>query len=105
MCILFRQPRITVRDLYRGSNVSMMVSNDLYEGSQNLLDNGACALVRDGDNDSRRSSLEEGDYAEIDSFLRQSVLVSNRPNCRPLPVDYVPAAEVMRNKREQNIFV
>ncbi|KAK7089889.1 hypothetical protein V1264_024507 [Littorina saxatilis] len=65
----------SVRDLYRGSNVSMMVSNELYEGSQNVLDNGACALVRDCANDSRRSSLEEGDYAEIDSFLRQSVAV------------------------------
>ncbi|XP_070184632.1 uncharacterized protein [Littorina saxatilis] len=56
--IAHRQPRITVRDLYRGSNVSMMVSNELYEGSQNVLDNGACALVRDCANDSRRSSLE-----------------------------------------------
>ncbi|XP_070183872.1 uncharacterized protein [Littorina saxatilis] len=102
--IAHRQPRITVRDLYRGSNVSMMVSNELYEGSQNLLDNGACALVSDGANDSRRSSLEEGDYAEIDSFLRQSVAVSDRPNCRPPPVDYVPAAEVRRNKRDLKMF-
>ncbi|XP_070202178.1 uncharacterized protein [Littorina saxatilis] len=84
--------------LYRGSNVSLMITNDIYQGVQATSGDATTRNYnRDQSVDTQNQSTEdeEGDYAVIDDLAD-----TRRPGASGAHILYVSPEEVRRKKNE-----